>query len=261
MLGVGRRRRSGAVNCCWLEQQVGRQDLQAAHVVVDCDSRAKANGQHGETGRRPGRRAPMPIARRRPEDATEVGDRASSGRRAAAGRGRSSRGNHRTTDANAPTRPMMANTAICRRPGNGADGQCRIADQRGGKPEGDGGHDEGKPLPSGGRRRAEGGSARIVQAVVDGHADQAGAEQQGGDVDLTEQQEGTGKGHGDADGQRQQIEQQRRQAAEDADDQQDGADDLDEGENASPHRSPCARHGRRRRSRRRRSIAHPASTS
>ena len=105
--------------------------------------------------------------------------------------------------------------------------QRRVADQRGGEPEGDGRHDEGEPLSTGDSRGAECRGA-VVQAVVDRHADQARAEQQGGDVDLPEDQEGAGEGDRDADAQRQQIEQQRRQAAKDADDQQDGAGDLDD---------------------------------
>ena len=140
---------------------------------------------------------------------------------------RSSMGNHSVTVANAPMRPMMANTAICLRPGNGADRQRRIADQGGGEPQRDAGHHIGKPLSSGDRRRAERRGA-IVQAVVDRDADQARAEQQRGDMDLTEHEEGAGEGHGDADAQRQQVEQQRRQAAKDADDQQNGAGRLED---------------------------------
>ena len=105
--------------------------------------------------------------------------------------------------------------------------QRRVADQRGGEPQGDGGHHEGEPLSTGDSRGAECRGA-VVQAVVDRHADQARAEQQGGDVDLPEDQKGAGEGDRDADAQRQQIEQQRRQAAKDADDQQDGAGDLDD---------------------------------
>src|SRR5262252_2046641 len=122
-------------------------------------------------------------------------------------------------------------------------GQGAVTEQRREQAEYDARQDATQPLG----RRAAGGikyTRGVVQAVIDGHTDEAGSEEQGGNVQFAEHNEAARKCASDTDPNHQQVEQKGPHTAEYDDDEENGAEERQNREDRSfTDRRPRGRFG------------------